>query len=398
MPYATGRVYHDADAHIMETDEWLRDRMAEPYRSQVEPLRTGAGIGEDGSPTDWTAITCPLHLDPDYRAQADQVMLRKNYHAVGSFDREHRSQALDQLGFSSQLVFNTFASGQLCAAEQGAFGDDLNLIYEMADAHNRGMVEFCELDPRLLAVAYVALADPERAVAQAERAIQTGAKALMIASVCPLTHSPSHVALDPVWATASLARVPIVMHVGGGGELLSPMYFENGMAPVPDFHGGAENFRSVDYIAIPYNPMQTMATLILDGVLDRFPELRFGIIEQGASWLPGWMRYMDSAARAFRRNEERIQGLSALPSEIVRRQVRVTPYPHEDTGWIIANSGPEICLFSSDYPHVEGGRNPLKRFGDSLAACSAAQIDRFYSANMADLMGPHIPEPVAHPA
>jgi predicted TIM-barrel fold metal-dependent hydrolase len=130
-------------------------------------------------------------------------------------------------------------------------------------------------------------------------------------------------------------------------------------------------------------------------VADRFPDLRFGIIEQGASWLPGWMRYLDSAFNAFRKNEERLQRLSAPPSEIVRRQVRVTPYPHEDTGWIIRNSGPEVCLFSSDYPHVEGGRNPLKRFGESLVGCSDVELDRFYELNMADLMGPNIPEPVA---
>jgi predicted TIM-barrel fold metal-dependent hydrolase len=122
-------------------------------------------------------------------------------------------------------------------------------------------------------------------------------------------------------------------------------------------------------------------------VLDRFPKLRFGAIELGASWLPGWMRNMDSAALAFIKNEERLQRLSAKPSEIVRRQVRVTPYPHEDAGWIIANSGEEVCLFSSDYPHVEGGRNPLKRFNDSLAGTSARAIDRFYCENFIDMMG-----------
>ena len=64
--------------------------------------------------------------------------------------------------------------------------------------------------------------------------------------------------------------------------------------------------------------------------------------------------------------EERLRSLSALPSEIVRRQVRVTPYPSEDVGWIIEQSGDDICLFSSDYPHVEGGRNPVKRFEESM--------------------------------
>ena len=75
---------------------------------------------------------------------------------------------------------------------------------------------------------------------------------------------------------------------------------------------------------------------------------------------------MDSGADAFSKGEERLQKLSAKPSEILRRQFRVTPYPHEPTGWIIENTGPEVCLFSSDFPHVEGGRNPMKRFGDAL--------------------------------
>src|SRR5690606_20156570 len=165
-------------------------------------------------------------------------------------------------------------------------------------------------------------------------------------------------------------------------------YFVNGLPIPPDFHGGAENFRSVDYMAIPYNPMQTMATLILDGVLERFPRLQWGIIEQGASWLPGWMRYLDSSFDAFRKNEERLQKLSLRPSEYVQRQVKATPYPGEDTGWIISQSGPSVCLFSSDYPHVEGGRNPLKRFGAALEGCSEAEVEAFYAGKIADLMGP----------
>lgn len=388
MPYAEGRVYHDADSHLMELPGFFRDHSAASLLDRMPYLGISAIGDEAGSTIDWASRTCPLHLDEDYRAEESQVTLRKNYLAVGSFDRAHRTQALDQLGFASQLVFNTFASTPLVTAEQG---EDTELAYGMAEAHNRAMVSFCELDNRLLAVGYVALMDIERAAVQAGDAIAMGCKALMIASACPKAHSPSHAGLDKVWAQAQEARVPVVMHVGGGGTLLSPKYFVNGLAPEPDFHGGAENFRSVDYMAIPSNPMQTMATLILDGVTERFPDLRFGIIEQGGSWLPGWMRYLDSAFGAFRKNEERLKRLSMTPSDYVRRQVRVTPYPHEDTGWIIRQSDPRICLFSSDYPHVEGGRNPLKRFGDTTAGCTEEELAGFYTDNMADLMGPHLP-------
>jgi predicted TIM-barrel fold metal-dependent hydrolase len=56
-------------------------------------------------------------------------------------------------------------------------------------------------------------------------------------------------------------------------------------------------------------------------------------------------------------------------------------------GWIIDQAGEELLLFSSDYPHIEGGRNPLKRFEDSTAGISDAAKERFYATNFAEMMG-----------
>jgi predicted TIM-barrel fold metal-dependent hydrolase len=222
----------------------------------------------------------------------------------------------------------------------------------------------------------------------AAEAIRDGAGALLVASGCPPGHSPSHIGLDPVWAQAAEARIPIVFHVGGTPDLVDRSYFDNGLPIPPDFHGGEENFRSVDYMGIPGPPAQTLATMIFDGVLQRFPDLRIGVIEQGAIWVPSWMRQMESAFEAFARHEERLQALQLRPSEYVRRQVRCTPYPTEDVGWIIANTGDDVCMFSSDYPHVEGGRKPIERFEHSLGDASEATRQRFYSDNFLDLMGP----------
>jgi predicted TIM-barrel fold metal-dependent hydrolase len=315
-------------------------------------------------------------------------MLRKNWSALGSFAREDRPRALDLLGFSSQLVFNTFLNPYLLDAERGP---DLDFAYGLARAHNRAMADFCGVDRRLLAVGYVPLADFDRSRAMAEEAIAMGSKALLVPSACPARHSPSHVGLFPVWEIAQEARIPIVFHVGGGGQLLDPKYFANGLPPVPDFHGGAENFRSVDYMAIPFPPMQTLSTLIIDGVLDRFPRLKVGVIEQGGVWVPSWMRQLDTTVDAFSKNEERLRRLSLRPSEYVRRQVRVTPYPHEPVGWIIEQTGEEVCLFSSDYPHVEGGRNPLRRFEQSMTGLGEEAKQRFYCDNFVDLMGAGLP-------
>ena len=389
MPYADAVsefTLHDADSHVMETADFFRDFADPDIRARMKPLQIGAVRPGETSFIDELRLK---HRDPNYRAQDEaELMTRKNWSATGSFLKDDRPRALDLLGFASQLVFNTFASSKLVALEHG---DDVDLCYGTARAHNRALADFCAVDRRLLATGYVPLRDFSRARAAAEESLRLGCKALLIPSACPKGHSPSHVALDAVWAVAQEAGAPILFHVGGGGQLLDPSYFENGLPPVPDFHGGAENFRSIDYMAIPYPVMQTVATLILDGVLDRFPRLMFGVIEQGASWVPGWMKLLDSAMDAFRKNEERLQKLSLRPSEYVRRQLRVTPYPAEDVGWIAANSGPEVCLFSSDYPHVEGGRNPIKRFEASLANASRETKRRFYGGNMAELMGPMLP-------
>jgi uncharacterized protein len=394
MPYNDGRIIHDADAHLMETPTWLRDHADPGVRDRIEPLRYPGGneLRQTGEVSeqqrDLVAAFDRLrqrHASAEYRADEEaQIMARKNFAATGSFVAEDRPRALDLLGFSSQLVFNTFHNRRLRDWEHSG---DAELAVGAARAHNRGMVEFCSVDPRLLSTCYVPLFDFDVAAAMTREAIDMGAAALLVASGCPPGHSPSHRGLDPVWAQAQEAGIPVVFHVGGTGDLIDPAYFRNGLPVPPDFHGGEENFRSVDYMGIPGPPAQTLATMIFDGVLERFGDLRIGVIEQGAIWVPSWTRQMEAAFDAFARHEDRLRDLSLRPTEYVRRQVRFTPYPTEDVGWIISQSGPEVCLFSSDYPHVEGGRRPLERFEASLESTSAEAKERFYTTNFVDLMG-----------
>lgn len=391
MAYVQGRIIHDADSHLMELSDCL-----DPYLDAQTLARLHAlpgyqrRVSQQGK-----RDTDPRrrHQEDGFRAgAADNILLRRNYEAQGAFISADRPAALDALGFASQLVFTTFCLGNFEVDQTG----DVDLEYALASAHNRMMTDFCKADRRLLPTGFAPLEDIERAKTCAADAIRLGAKALMVPSKCPRSHAPSHIGLDAIWAQAQEAGIPVLFHVGGE-EKMAPVYKENGLPPVPDFHGGDDNFTSVSYMPIPNAVMQTLAVLIFDGVFDRFPNLKWGAIELGASWVPGWMRAMDSAAGAFIKNETRLQTLSAKPSDIVRRQLRVTPYPHEDAGWIVRQAGQEVAMFSSDYPHIEGGRNPLKRFDASLEGCSAAEIDAFYAGNFIDLMGRALPEDLRRP-
>lgn len=178
----------------------------------------------------------------------------------------------------------------------------------------------------------------------------------------------------------------MVLHIGGGRGL-DRDYHHNGHAAVTDWLGGGENLRGKDYHAISHSPQNFLTAMIYDQVFQRFPELKCGVIELGATWVPGFLRILDQGHMAFRKAEPLLQSLEMPPSECFRRHVRVSLFPYEDIGWLIEQAGAEIFMFASDYPHPEGGRDPVGRFDASLEAAHApaASRERFYHGNFADL-------------
>jgi hypothetical protein len=86
----------------------------------------------------------------------------------------------------------------------------------------------------------------------------------------------------------------------------------------------------------------------------------------------------------FGKNEPMLQSLSRKPSDFVRRQVKFTPFSFEDVGWLVEQCEEELFLFSSDYPHPEGGRDPIKRFEGSFDAAEIGPEARasFYAGKL----------------
>jgi uncharacterized protein len=348
MTYAGQRTILDADSHVMELPGFLDD-FIEP--AQRDRLNRDGLRGRTAMIDDAVAKARARSAYPERAAQArERLLLDKGWYALGAFDPLERSNALDLLGFAGQLVFATFAPAMF-------LGRDLDRLYAGSAAQNKAVASFCAADSRLLPVAFVPLVDPVRAAKLAEEAIAGGCAAVMVPSTAAGDRAPTHPDLDGFWAVLERANIPFVLHVGGGGRLLDRAFHNNAM-PVTDHLGGGENIRSKDFLAIFHSPEIFLGTLILDGLFDRFPALRGGCIEQGAGWVVSWMRHLDHAQRAFRFTEEPLRRLQARPSDYVRRHLKFTPFPGEPVGWMIEQAGPGLFMFSTDYSHPEGGRDP----------------------------------------
>jgi len=378
MAYAQGRVIHDADSHIMESLDWLPSYADKAIRERLISMRLEAG-GSGAAKAIEKALARQQDTVATAEISANVVEGPKGWAAYGAMDPAERTKALDDLGFARQLVFTTFAGSQFLPAT------DPDVKYGGAAALNRAISDWCRADKRLIAVGVVPLDDPARAAAEIDAAIKAGCGAIWIPAAPAGEVSPGHPDLDPVWRKLAESGTPFMLHVGASTPSLPPAYHRNGHPRPKDWLGGGENLRAKDYFALNFAPQNFLCALALDGVFDRFPALRGGVIELGAGWAPDFLRRLDGAWKGWRKTDPVVGGLSMPPSEFIRRAVRFTPYATEDAGTIIREGGEELFLFSSDYPHPEGTRNPIQRFETSFEGLGEAAKDRFYRKNFEDM-------------
>ena len=381
MPYAEGRVYLDADSHIMELHDWLSAYVDDDLKGQIPPLELGgAGALAEQAVDDAAARAATATPYDDTK-----LMTAKGWSALGAFDPAERSHALDLLGFERQFVFSTFSPTQFLS------NPDPDVRWAGNRAHNRGVVDFCSHDERLLPVAFVPLDDPVRAAREVTATIEDGAAAVHITHDPPKERSHTHPDYDGVWGALAEARVPFVLHVGGSRRGIARSLHRNGLPPVTDFIGGGENIRSKDYMALHHSVEVFLACLAMDGVFERFPDLHGAAIELGALWVPSLLTRLDMATNNFKRTEPQLTSMPLRPAEYLHRQMWFTPFPGEPVGQLIDLAGEDLFMFSSDYPHPEGTKDPLGRFQATMTGVSDDATERFYSGNMAALL--RIPVP-----
>ncbi|HEX2815471.1 MAG TPA: amidohydrolase family protein [Phenylobacterium sp.] len=382
MTYAPeGRPCYDADSHIMELPTFLKAYADPALRDEIPEVSYSASIVTDEE----VAVLMAQGGRHSAEHVAAQIALgdkliesSKEIQALGAFNSADRTKALDLLGFKKQLVFATHSVVMPFSASSKL---EPRLRYGAARAHNRHMADFCKSDDRLMGVAVVPLDDPDLAMAELDFALESGLKAAWIPHRPCGERSPGHLDLDPFWARLAESGAPFVLHVGGAPLQLARAWMNNGRAPTKDWLGGGENLRTKDIALLHEGPEQFLTMMVLDGVFERHPTLRGASVELGAGWVPELLRRLDWVVKHWSRNDANLQAWKRTPSEQITQQLAFTPFVFEAVGDLIDQSNEDLYLFSTDYPHIEGGRNPIGRFETALGDRSEAVREKFYAEN-----------------
>jgi len=301
-------------------------------------------------------------------------------------DRELRLKLMDEQGINAAVMF----PGHVLSLEF-EFEDDVDAIHANARAYNRWVndeVGFAYLD-RMFLPPYIALGDVDLAVEEVERVIAEGAR--VVGFITGHAHggrsnprggrSIADPVFDPVWARLNEAGVRVATHVGPTD------YAKYGADLSEDPDAVLGSFDGLQWVLYWCDrpAMETVASMIMHGLFERFPNLHVALAEQGTPWLPYLLRKLDHAFLMGRK--ARWAELDRRPSEIFREHFVVAPFPEENIERVIAEIGIEPIVFGSDFPHGEGLAFPSQYVSAQLGGLSDDQVEAIMRGNLASFLG-----------
>lgn len=211
---------------------------------------------------------------------------------------------------------------------------------EFIRANNRYLEDLTKPYPHRLKSLIVATArDIEGSVAEIHKWGDSD-WAVGVQAYMPLDYPIDHPDMNPIWEAAQDHDLSIVHHSFAGGY---PGYRDLWSNP---FIG-----RSASH---PWAAMRFVAAVTGSGMLDRYPQLRFGILESGFGWLPFWARRLDDQMEYVGYVND---DLKLRPSEYLeggRFFASIEMHEGGDMGAEVTNlMGDGILMLGTDYPHAE---------------------------------------------
>jgi predicted TIM-barrel fold metal-dependent hydrolase len=330
----------DADSHVSEPLNLWQERLPVKYRHVAPRMATEY----EGRPGAWWIIEQdrpPHNVILGFGAnktleELQQLLKGFSYAGAhrGGWDPAQRVKDMDQDGVAGDVLYTTLGFRMFWIRDAG---------FQRAcfQVYNAWLAEFCSYSPeRLKGLGLVSLYDPRQAAEDlAECAKQGLAGALVWAS--PPEELPFHSEVyDPFWAAAQALAMPLSLHEFAGFQWI-------------DWDSNAKK-RTVAIATNSHEVERTFATLILSGVLERFPGLKVVSAELNCGWLPYFLRRLDehSQTRGLRLHGSPFATkLTLKPSEYFQRQLYAT---FIDDRFGVAHRhdiGVENILWSSDFPH-----------------------------------------------
>jgi predicted TIM-barrel fold metal-dependent hydrolase len=234
---------------------------------------------------------------------------------------------------------------------------------------------------RLHGVALLDLSDPRAAVRELERARNRGHRAFHLYTVNgrpPASTPPGHPDWDALWTAATRLGMVAFIHVGNTAADFG------GWADIGwDEPGGAgvtalTRLANTQRVHVAQN---LLVSLLYGGVFHRHPDLTVCLEEMKVAWIPAFIEMCT-------RQSLPSAGLGEWPfptsgGDMLRRNVRFTPLPGfgDSEALDIVSRYPELGMFSSDYPHLEGNADPIHVYGPRLQAIDADVRRRFLGGN-----------------
>ncbi|MBE3605126.1 amidohydrolase [bacterium] len=194
-------------------------------------------------------------------------------------------------------------------------------------------------------MAAIMTADVDIAIAEIQRVAKLGFRGLNLPAK-PIwgPHDARHPnynlpIFDPMWAAIQDTGLPITFHIS------------TGMDPRAARKDGGAVINYVTHACTTV--IEPMACLCASGVLERFPRLRFALIESGIGWVAWALGAMDEAY--LKHHLWAWPKLKRMPSEYFREHGAVS-FQEDPAGLQLAESFKLVdnFLWANDYPHAEG--------------------------------------------
>ena len=211
--------------------------------------------------------------------------------------------------------------------------------------------------------------DVEEAVKELKRTTRMGMKGIFFCIWPPERRSFGDTYYDPLWAEAQDLGVPVSLHVINlSSQPRGPAYTVK------------ENVQGewFDTVMANTDPNAALASLMGGGTLERFPRLRFVMLEVGCGGIAWWLDRMDSVSRYT----PGLTPMKLLPSEYFHRQCYISMEPDERGVTTAARLiGADRLLWASDYPHSEGHVGILGEVKEAIGPLSDADQQKILGRN-----------------